>query len=390
MKLRISILALAAALFLPASVLAVAPPDSSRYVDSNPVLSPDGKSLMFTTRRPENKGGLTDGSGQYFEDVWVSRWDSVNSKWGQAAPMEGRINTPSYDASLSFSADGSVFYVYRNLGELGSGEIFYSKRSKKTGKYGSPKPFAKPINTSYFETAAALTADGKTMFFVSERKGGQGQADLWMSVKKGREWQEPTNLGATINTPLDEISVWCDSTGKTLFFSSNGHLSVGGYDIYKTTFESEGWTPPVNLGYPLNTVMDERQFTLSADKKTAFYITENDDGYGSYDIHTIDLSNYDIVATQRGFNTYVELTGMVTVDGKHLKGAKVVCIDKATKRTLAEGLTDRDGKYVMEVPGEMECVIKLTAEGQPKQQQEATMTLERNGKTTVTVDFALE
>lgn len=335
---------------------------NSPFVDSNPALSPDGKTFAFTSRRPENKGGQTDGSGQYFEDVWMSTWDSVNGKWGDAEPMPGRINTPSYDASLCFSADGNEFYIYRNLGYEGSGELFYSRKSKSSGKWGSPKSLGEPVNSTYFETGAALTADGKKLFFISERKGGQGQADIWMSERVSRStWGEPVNLGATINTPLDEISVWCDAEGTTLFFASDGHLGVGGYDIYKSHFANGSWSAPENLGFPINTVMDERHFTFSFDGKTAYYITESDLGQGSYDIFEVQCQGYDYLKANSGFATHVKVTGTVSSTNGKPSAAELTFTDDATGVKFTTS-TATKGTYELELPAGASYTVSASGE----------------------------
>lgn len=363
---------------------------NSPFVDSNPAMSPDGKTLMYTSRRPENKGGQLDGSGQYYEDVWMSKWDSVNNKWGQGAPVEGRMNTPSYDASLSFSADGTRFYMYRNLGEEGSGEVFYSKLGK-TGKWSSPRAFPKPINTSYMETGAAFTEDGKTLFFCSERKGGEGQADIWMAKSLSRsEWEEPVNLGPMINTPLDEISVWCNADGTELYFTSNGHLSVGGYDIFRSTFENGVWSAPANLGYPLNTVANELHFTFSHDHKTAMYISQSDDGFGSYDIFSVDLSNSNPLDGKQAYSTKMELTGTVSNDqGKPVPDAQVTILHAKTGKKVASTNSGRKGTWAVMLPSEQEYVLQIVAKGYPEKREEVAVKAGLGAATSQTVNTTL-
>src|SRR5690606_10746530 len=163
------------------------------------------------SRRPDTKGGGIDKAGdyKYFEDIYIAQWDSVNNEWGKAYPIEGNINTDGHDACLSISPSGEEIFIYRNDGKLYIGDIFVSKK-RNSGKWSIPRSLEKPVNTSYFESSAQLTADGNYLFFISERTGKKnnpvGKGDIYISEKKSsRVWLEPKNIGTTINTPEDEI-----------------------------------------------------------------------------------------------------------------------------------------------------------------------------------------
>lgn len=264
---------------------------NSLYTDAAPCISADGSTLIFTSRRPDNKGAGQDANtGSYFDDIYMSKWDASKQAWSEAVPVE-ELNTEGYDASLSFSPDGNTLYTYRNVPkETKSGDIYFAK--KKDDKWSTARPLGSPINSSFFESSACLSPDGNTLYFISERKKGFGNGDIWKSTKiSATEWGEPVNLGPIINTAEDEIGVFISPDGNTLYFSSKGHNSIGGYDIFKSTLENGKWTKPVNVGYPINTLKDDIHFVVRTDNKKAYLSSRRDDGNGEYDIYEIDLSN---------------------------------------------------------------------------------------------------
>ena len=264
----------------------------------SPSVSSDGKKIIFTSRRADTKGGMVDVNfdHNYYEDVYMSEWDEDLNGWGDAESVPGKLNTEYHDAALNITPDGKQIYIYRNIeGATRSGDIYVSKMGK-SGKWGAPKPAGgKEINSSYFESSASLTADGNIMFFVSDRPGGQGQADIYMVRKIGKDWSEPHNIGENINTDLDEKFVFVHPSGKILFFSSEGHDGMGGYDIYMSRYANGVWGDPVNVGYPINTVNEEKTFTVTSDGKTAYVGAFYKDGYGDSDIFKVDISSMNIL-----------------------------------------------------------------------------------------------
>ncbi len=267
-----------------------------------PCISPDGKTLLFTSRRSDTKGGQVDKNFdfQYYTDVYASELDSVTGEWSKGKNVGGKINTEFHDGALGFTPNGSML-IYRNIMKVtGSGDIYVSKKSK-SGRWGNPKPLlekedkkiSKKINSSYFESSASMTADGKAIYFVSERPGGLGRADIYEVLKTGSGWGEPRNIGPMINTGNDEKCVFISLDGSKLYFSSNGYKnSLGSYDIYMSQKTEEGtWSEAVNLGYPINTVKEEKTVSVSPDGNTLYISAYYDkDNLGSADIFTIDIS----------------------------------------------------------------------------------------------------
>jgi tetratricopeptide (TPR) repeat protein len=276
---------------------------NSPFDDYAPVLSPDGKAFYFVSRRADNfGGGVSPGDKRYFEDIYVSLWDETKQEWGEATNSDElvkRLNSYGFDAINQISPDGKTLYLTVNTMSLDApkpktkhSDIFVSKINNKGG-WNTPRPLDKPIRTTYFEAAASFTDDGKTIYFVSERLGGEGGADIWTSTKTGSEWSKPVNLGPIINTIGQETTVNISGDGKLLFFSSTGHKGMGGYDVYVSRNTGGAWSEPMNLGYPINTVSDETHFVYYPALNKAFYSTfssAENKGIGARDLFEVDMS----------------------------------------------------------------------------------------------------
>jgi hypothetical protein len=262
-------------------------------------ISADGKILVFTSRRANSKGGQIDvnSDNKYFEDIYISFWNDTTKEWSKSKPIDGSINTETHDAVLSISPDGTSIYVYRNEpGETKSGDIYVARKTS-SNNFGSSKSVdeGRNVNSSYFESSASVTEDGSNIYFVSDRPGGKGQADIYTARKVGNEWSKPTNLGDSINTDSDENSVFIHPSGKILFFTSNGHQSMGSYDIFVSKKVDGKWTKAVNIGYPINTVGAEKTISVTRDLKTAYVSSTYKGSYGSSDIFRIDISNLPVL-----------------------------------------------------------------------------------------------
>jgi hypothetical protein len=337
---------------------------NSQYDEYGPSISADGKTLIFTSRRPNNKGGAVDiNDGKFYEDIYIAEWDDEKNSFGEAKPIQGRINAEYHDACLSISPDGKFIFVYKNIpGQTKSGDIYMSKLSG-TGKWGAPEPLPKQINSSYFESSASLSADGKWLYFVSERRGGMGNGDIYRSKRISKtEWGEAENLGPVINTEEDEISVFIHPDGKTLFFSSKGHNTMGGYDIFKSVYENGQWSKPENIGYPINTLDDDLHFVLSSDNQTAYYSAIDPNGYGERDILKIDMSRYAILEKDgkpKLSNGLSILKGsIVDTDAGQAIEAELKILD-ANGVEVASTASGIDGEYFITLPGGKEYTIEL-------------------------------
>lgn len=252
---------------------------NSPYADYSPVLTADQSIMIFTTRRPESTGGLTD-SSKYFEDIFISyRQDST---WSIAQSIGKPINTDGNEASVGISPDGQEILIYKD--DNGDGNIYSTTLNGDT--WSTPIKLNENINSKYWEPSAFISADGHTIYFVSDRPGGFGGRDIYTSEKgENGEWGKAKNMGNVINTQYDEDAPFIHPDGVTLFFSSNGHKTMGGFDVFYTSLEYNGtkWLVPVNVGYPVNSPEDDVFYVVSPDKTKAYYSSFKVGGYGEKD-----------------------------------------------------------------------------------------------------------
>jgi outer membrane protein OmpA-like peptidoglycan-associated protein len=274
---------------------------NTQYPEYCPVISPDMKKLYFTGRDRE------DGIGG--EDIFVS--DAKNSFWQLAKPLGGNINTESNEFINSISADGNIMVLFGNYEEsFGRGDNFYVERTSKG--WSKIQHFPAPINSQWWDADAFLTADGKAILFSSDRPGGigdyhqkekyfhgmyWGNTDIYVCLREGDGWSKTAiNLGPIINTPYTERCPFLHPDGKTLYFSSDGHYTLGKSDVFKSVRLSDTswtmWSEPVNLGKEINTSEEDWGYKITTDGKRAYFSTINDMGFGEEDIYYIDLPQY--------------------------------------------------------------------------------------------------
>lgn len=351
------------------------PEINTEFEEACPTINAEGTMLVFTSRRPSTTGGARDPYDlKYFQDIYVSQMDTVKGIWQEAEPLKA-VNTPEHDANMNISPDGNLLFIYKNIqGKTGSGDIWVSR--EKNGEWARAREFEGPFNSSYFETSASLSPDGKTLYFISERPDGKalGNGDIWASDRiSRREWGKPYNLGPDINTPYDEISVWMHPDGRTLFFASKGHDSMGGYDIFKTEKKDGKWTRPQNLGYPINTPDDEIHFTVTADGKKAYLASRRETDENELNIYEIDLSRYQIVSDVAGAKEpekgLVKGSGVLSVIKGQVLGsgrpvaAEVIFLDEKTGKEVLRIDTDEEGRYFATLEGGRRYKAVVSAEG---------------------------
>ena len=239
------------------------------YDEFSPIISSDGQTLIFTSTRPILKEDIAK-KEQGLENVYISYYDDMTWKWSEAKMLGETINQPGKNNSpIALSNDGQRMLLYRGDPD---GNIYESVLLGDN--WSEPVKLPEPINSSKHESSASISPDGRTIYFVSNRKGGQGKLDIWLCHQDNTgTWGKAENLGATINTDNNEEGVFIHPDGKTLYFSSMGHNSTGGFDIFKSIFENGNWSSPVNLGNAINTPDDDLFFTLTADGKTGYYST---------------------------------------------------------------------------------------------------------------------
>lgn len=258
------------------------PTVNSAYPEYSPLINADESILFFTSRRDNTNGGKKDEYDlQYYEDIYIS--DKNGEQWSVSLNPSKPLNNKKHDATVGLSPDGQTLLIYKGSN---GGDIY--ECVLKGENWSMPKKLSNNINTKFHESSGSISFDGKTLYFVSDREGGYGGNDIYISSKdKNGNWGEPVNIGAAVNSQYDEEGVFIHPDGITLYFSSKGHNTMGGFDIFKTTFKDGVWTAPENIGYPINSPDDDVFFSISASGIHGYYSSVKSEGYGSQDLYLI-------------------------------------------------------------------------------------------------------
>jgi len=254
----------------------------------SPVLSLDESQLFFTSPRirPDSSNSkiIDFVTMQYKDDIYAT-FKKEDGVWME--PEFLNFKTDAHDAAISVSPDGQTLFIYRD--NFGDGQLLESTLIGET--WSEPAMLGSDINTAAWETHATVSADGNTLLFVSDRNGGVGKRDIYRCVKlPNGEWSRALNIGTQVNTIYDEDAPFLTADGKTLYFASRGHNTMGGFDIFYSKLGQDGeWGTPVTLGYPINTVDDDVFFMPMADGRRAYYSSSKDGGYGLKDIYLVDM-----------------------------------------------------------------------------------------------------
>jgi outer membrane protein OmpA-like peptidoglycan-associated protein len=275
---------------------------NSAYPDYAPVVTADESRLLFTSKRPGSTGGRKDENGYYYEDIYQSKnlsahkWSATGKydssflapKFGPFRFFFGRaenvseINTNDHDGSIAISPTDNDLFIFRY------GDIW--KAGWSGTRWEKPKKLHKGVDArSSVEPSLCFSPDEKTLYFISDRKGGFGGKDIWMSRKNADgTWGNPENLGPRINTALNEDAPFVTRDGKQLFFSSEGHNSMGGFDVFKSAVAPDGsWSAPENLGAPINNGGDDIFYTPDESGNFAYYSSLNRYDEGDLDLYSV-------------------------------------------------------------------------------------------------------
>ena len=316
--------------------------EASEYV---PVISSDERTMLFTYVGKRSKGG--------FEDIFISE-KSANGEWKNPEPLGDNINGYNHDACIAISPDGQALFIYKDTKDK-KGEVYYSKLSGNN--WSDPKPLLGEVNTNHWEGSASLSADGKTLYFTSDKPAGFGGRDIYKATLINDSiWGNIENLGPTINTPYNDDAPFIHPDGRTLVFSSEGHNSMGGYDIFHTQLQLDGrWLPPTNIGFPINSPDRDTYYVLSADGETGYFSSGRPGGYGLQDI-------YSVVPGLVGFKPAIAVVkGTVTLNNQPTEAEIIVTIQSSEETHSKLGSNSVTGEYLTNLPkGEIyEIVYKL-------------------------------
>ncbi len=329
---------------------------NSAYHDYCPLVTADGNTMYFTSRREGTTGGLKDPNGQYMEDIYVAH--RIDEVWSNATNAGVPLNTYVQDATVGLSPDGETMIIYRTAAGLVSGDLFECR--KQDGLWQPPALMTDQINSSSHEPSASISPDGNEIYFTSDRPGGFGGRDLYRIRRlPNGQWSLPLNLGPTVNTPFDEDAPFLHSDGVTLFFSSTGHGTMGGYDIFKTQCidpDMNGWSLPENMGYPLNTVNDDIYFCLSEDGTTGYFSSERTGGLGAQDIYQVNFPSSQI--------EYVAVLGVVTDTNDEPVRARMTVMEAGGEEIVGVyNANANTGRYLMILQPGSRYHVTIEAEG---------------------------
>ncbi|SDJ78755.1 WD40-like Beta Propeller Repeat [Catalinimonas alkaloidigena] len=329
---------------------------NSPYAEYVPLVSNDGQELIFTSRRPNSTGGAQDPvTGTFYEDIYVSHLRE--GRWTPPHSLSPEVNTPFHDAAVGRSADGQKLFLYRSEGRgfVGHAEDLYVSYRNGTN-WSTPVPLSARINSAFYEPSATVSPDEQWLFFSSDRPDGLGGTDLYMARRlPDGQWALPRNLGPRINTPYDEESPFMHVDGRTLYFSSKGHTSVGGFDIFRTEYDPvhDEWSEPVNLGFPINTADDDLYFISNLAGTRFYFSASRDDSFGEYDIYEAQPLSIEPVVVK----------GLIQVkETKKPADAIVTAYNPQTGDVLGISHT-QNGAFLFILPPGTLCEISVRAEG---------------------------
>jgi hypothetical protein len=265
---------------------------NTEYDEYVPAITADESALIYTYAGAKSLGGrqnenlAPDKYGNFLEDIYISY--KQNDQFQAAIPLDS-LNTTAPDAAISLSEDGTVLFIYQDIGD-GHGDIYQS--FLQGDQFSKPQKLKGEVNSYSWDGHCSISPDGKTLYFSSERSGGFGGRDIYRASLSLPDsiWGNIVNLGDSINTPYDDDAPFIHSDGITLFYSSKGKSSMGGYDVFRSVMRPEDSTfkKVDNLGYPINSSTDDIYFVMGARGNTGYYSSGKKDGKGMKDIYKVE------------------------------------------------------------------------------------------------------
>lgn len=257
------------------------------YDEYLPALTADDQTIIITRKEPRKS--TTTAMTPEEEDFYISTLDT-NGNWTMAERVSEPLNSNDNEGAQCISQDGR-FIVFTICGEggLGSCDLYWSK--KIGDRWSKPRNLGAAVNSRYWDSQPSFSIDGKTLYFTSNRPGGKGGKDIWKTtLNENGRWNKAVNLGNSINTTQDETCPFIHYDDQTLYFASNGHIGMGGFDIfYSRKLNDTTWSMPTNIGYPINTSGEEMNLIVGASGNTAIFSSDKLDGYGGQDLYSFEL-----------------------------------------------------------------------------------------------------
>ena len=329
---------------------------NSPFEDYHPSMTVDGKMFVFTGK--DMVGKSQNGRPVFKEDLFYA-YRGVDDSWGKARNFGPPINTRPYnEGASSISHDGKyLFFTACNREDgLGSCDLYFTW--KENGQWVQPRNMGANINTGAWESHPCLSPDGKTLYFASNRSGGKGSSDIWKSVKQADgTWGKPENM--PFNTKYSDMTPFIHADGITMYISSEGYPGMGGHDIFIIRKEGNGWGSPVNVGYPINTQLDEHGMIADPNGLHAYYASEREGGMGMLDLYRFDLPQ----------NARPSVVGYLhgTVfdsETKEKLEAEIELIDLENEEVVASTISDNsDGSFLVSLPPGKDYALNVSRKG---------------------------
>jgi len=252
-----------------------------------PALTADEQTIIITRKEPRK--ATTTANTPEEEDFYIATKDN-DGKWTMAQRVDEPLNSNDNEGAQCISQDGR-FIVFTICGEggMGSCDLYWSKRVGN--RWSKPRNLGAAVNSRYWDSQPSFSIDGKTLYFTSNRPGGKGGKDIWKTTLNANgQWGKAINMGDSINTPQDETCPFIHYDDQTLYFASNGHIGMGGFDIfYSRKLNDNTWSMPTNIGYPINTSGEEMNLIVGAGGKMAIFSSDKLEGYGGQDLYSFEL-----------------------------------------------------------------------------------------------------
>ncbi len=311
--------------------------------DFIPFITEDETFMVFSSARKYNNDYQQFIRGVYFSS-------KTDGSWQLAKAAGTKINSDENVESVGINKDGSLILMH--VDRLSAPNDIYVTQKGKTGSYGELADLGKNVNTKFNEAGATISQSGDSMFFASDRPGGFGGFDIYLSLRlPDGTWGTPVNIGEPVNTANDENYPYITAEGTTLYFSSNGHNSIGGYDIFRSRLLTDKWSEPKNLGYPVNDTYDNYNIALTSNARYGYVSKSEHDGLGGLDIYRVIFN--DIPPTN------IIYTGKILV-GDSLKSVPFNKVDSVLTITVynkdknnsvfASYQPSKSGKYTIALP----------------------------------------
>ncbi len=311
-----------------------------------PVLTIDNQKIYFTRRLGRET--------QYDEDIMMA--SKSGGEWGKARSISRNINSEYNEGACTVSADGRalIFTACEGRQTFGNCDLYVTNFDGN--KWSKAENLGSAINSPYWDSQPSLSADGKTLYFASNRPGGEGKRDIWMSKLENGSWQKPTNLGKNVNTKFDDTTPFIHVNGEALFFSSDGRPGMGGFDLFQSEKGPNGWEAPVNLGYPINDHQDQLAIFVVPGGEEAYFTSDTREGSFLY---RFEMQDELFVKRPASY-----LTGEIRDKRTNAPiEAEILLYDLTTQEKLYQSSSDQQGRYFVALKANGEYGAYITGTG---------------------------